>query len=67
MIAGHEPQEIMGEIRGVVDARMCLVQSFVPLRIEKREGYGCPCMYVNPNRALAVCVPRRGGRYQGGI
>jgi len=67
MIVGHEPQDIMGEVRGVVEARVRLVQPFVSLRLEKRGGYGYPSMTVNPNHALAVCVPRRGGRYQGGV
>ncbi len=67
MIAGHEPQEILGEVRGVVEVRVCLVQPFVSLRLEKRGGYGCPSMTVNSNHALAVCVPRSGGRYQVGV
>ena len=32
MIAGHEPCEILGEVRAVAEARVCGVQPFVSLR-----------------------------------
>jgi hypothetical protein len=57
MVAGNEPQEIMGEVRVVVESRVCFVQPFVSLRREKRGGYGGPGMTVNPNHAFTMDVP----------
>ncbi len=63
MVTGHKLQEIMGEVRCIVEARVELVQSFVSLGEEKRGGYGYPSLVVNSNHAFDMLVPWRGGRY----